>query len=68
MNNNNKIEYKIFKLLDNGQINKNNNYEYGFCYADPLMNKDEIEAILNKFLEKLKCKFIVTKITKQIKK
>jgi len=66
MSNNNKIEYKIFKLLDNGQIN-NNNYEYGFCYADSLMNKDEIEALLNKFWEKCKCKFVVTKIIKQIK-
>jgi hypothetical protein len=66
MSNNNKIEYKIFKLLDNGQI-KNNNYEYGFCYADFLMNKDEIEALLNKFWEKCKCKIVVTKITKQIK-
>lgn len=65
-----KVEYEVFKLLDNGQID-NNCCKSGWCYAasemnkdESEMNKDEIEALLNKAWGKTQYKFVVSKITK----
>lgn len=56
-----KVYYKIFKLLENGQIDKNC-FKSNFCFADAVMNKIDIEILLNKFWGKGKYKLIVTEI------
>jgi hypothetical protein len=58
-----KVDYEVFKLLDNGQID-NNCCKSGWCYVASEMNKDEIEALLNKAWGKTQYKFVVSKITK----
>ena len=56
-----KVYYKIFKLLENGQID-NNCFKSDFCFADAVMSKIDIEILLNKFYGKGKYKLIVTEI------
>ncbi len=56
-----KVYYKIFKLLENGQID-NNCFKSDFCYSNAVMSKIDIEILLNKFYEKGKYKIIVTEI------
>ena len=63
-----KVYYKIFKLLENGQIDKNC-FKSNFCYSSTPVNKIDIEILLNKFFfnkfqGKEKYKLIVTKIIK----
>lgn len=59
-----KVYYKIFKLLENGQID-NNCFKSNFCYSNAVMSKIDIEILLNKFYGKGKYKLIVTEIREE---
>jgi hypothetical protein len=56
-----KVYYKIFTLLENGQIDTNC-IKSGWCYSSSAMSKIDIEVLLDKFWGKGKYKTIITKI------